>query len=219
MTIFINNVTKVLFITYIFSYQVFGDNHELSESDMLFKKATEFVKSKRYNEAISIFEKLANNSEHDAQYNLAYFYKEGKGTTKKYSDSLYWAFLSKLGDISQANDLVSELIDLIPEKQVENVRGEVKIYLEKKIEEGSQTSIMQLGKYFLEVAEEKEYPSAYKWFTIGAALGLQNAAQLRDEAEQELSPEEIIEEQDRADKFFKNFVTKLNQNSNEENSS
>ena len=136
--------------------------------------------------------------------------KEGKGITKKYSESLYWAFLSKLGNIEKADDLVSELVDLVPEKTVETVREEVKNYLVNSIESGSKTSIMHLGKFFLEVVEEKEYPSAYKWFTVGAALGLENADEMRDNVEEELSPEEIIEEQDNAEKFFKDFVNKNN---------
>ena len=78
---------------------------------------------------------------------------------------------------------------------------------------------MQLGKFFLEIVNEKEYPSAYKWFTVGAALGLENAIEMRDEVEEELSPEEIIEEQDNAEKFFNNFVSKRDQNSKEENNS
>jgi len=210
MKIFINYFIKIFVIIYFFSNQSVSDDHKLSDSDILFKKAYEFFKSKKYNEAFPIFEKLANNSEHDAQYNLAYLLKEGKGITKKYSESLYWAFLSKLGNIEKADDLVSELVDLVPEKTVETVREEVKNYLINSIESGSQTSIMHLGKFFLEVVEEKEYSSAYKWFTIGAALGLENADEMRDNVEEELSPEEIIEEQDNAEKFFKDFVNKIN---------
>ena len=69
---------------------------------------------------------------------------------------------------------------------------------------------MHLGKFFLEVVEEKEYSSAYKWFIVGAALGLENAEEMRDNVEEELSPEEIIEEQDNAEKFFKDFGNKNN---------
>ena len=99
MKIFINYFIKIFVIIYFFSNQSVSDDHKLSDSDILFKKAYDFFKSKKYNEAFPIFEKLANNSEHDAQYNLAYLLKEGKGITKKYSESLYWAFLSKLGNI------------------------------------------------------------------------------------------------------------------------
>tara|TARA_X000000368_G_scaffold405537_1_gene382770 strand:+ start:170 stop:826 length:657 start_codon:yes stop_codon:yes gene_type:complete len=211
--------SKTLLIYFFFSFFSFANNSELTNSDILFKQATDFVKSKQYEEAILIFEKLAKNSEHDAQYNLAVILKAGKGKTKKYTDSLYWAYLSKLGNISEADDLVSDLVDLVPEKTVETIREEVKVYLENSIEGGSETSIMQLGKFFLEVVEEKEYPSAYKWFTVGAALGLENAIEMRDDIEEELSPEEIIEEQDNAEEFFNNFVSKRKQNSKGENNS
>ena len=211
--------SKALIIYFFLPFFSLANDSVLTNSDILFKQATDFVKSKKYDEAILIFEKLAKNSEHDAQYNLAVILKAGKGKTKKYTDSLYWAYLSKLGNISEADDLVSELIDLIPEKTVETIREEVKVYLENSIESGSEPSIMQLGKFFLEVVEEKEYHSAYKWFTIGAALGLENAIKMRDEVEEELSPEEIIEEQENAENFFNNFVSKKDQNSKEENNS
>jgi len=42
---------------------------------------------------------------------------------------------------------------------------------------------------------------------------------MRDEVREELTPEEIIEEQDNADKFFNNFVSKRSQNSKGENNS
>ena len=45
---------------------------QITDSDSLFKMATDFVKEKRYAEAVSIFEELAKNNEHDAQYNLPF---------------------------------------------------------------------------------------------------------------------------------------------------
>ena len=75
---------------------------QVTESDRLFKMATDFVKEKRYTEAVSIFEELARNNEHDAQFNLAFLISGGKGITKNYSEALFWAFLSWLGKIEKA---------------------------------------------------------------------------------------------------------------------
>ena len=69
---------------------------QITDSDRLFKMATDFVKEKRYTEAVSIFEELARNNEHDAQYNLAFLINGGKGITKNYSEALFWAFLARL---------------------------------------------------------------------------------------------------------------------------
>ena len=78
---------------------------------------------------------------------------------------------------------------------------------------------MHLGYYFLEVISEKQYASAYKWFTIGAALGIKKAINLRDEIESELSPEEIVDEQENAEVFFNNFIDQYRKSSDKENSS
>ena len=62
---------------------------QVTNSDRLFKMATDYVKEKRYAEAVTIFEELAQNNEHDAQYNLAFLINGGKGTTKNYSAVSY----------------------------------------------------------------------------------------------------------------------------------
>lgn len=62
---------------------------QVTNSDRLFKMATDFVKEKKYTDAVSIFEELARNNEHDAQYNLAFLINGGKGTTKNYSEALF----------------------------------------------------------------------------------------------------------------------------------
>ena len=212
-------LTKVAAFLLFITPSMWADNHSLSMSDKLFKEATDSVKAREYQKAISIFEELANLNEHDAQYNLAVLLKAGKGKTKKYTDALYWSYLSKLGEIPEANELVEDLIDLLPEKTVEDVRQKVKTQLEDNVETGRKDSIMHLGRYFLDVLSEKEYASAYKWFTVGAALGIKKAIALRDEVEEELTPEQIVEEQESAEKFFRGFVNKLEETLDEENSS
>ena len=87
--------------------------------------ATDFVKEKRYTEAVSIFEELARNNEHDAQYNLAFLINGGKGITKNYSEALFWAILARLGKIEKAEDLTEDLIEIVPEKVLKDVREKV----------------------------------------------------------------------------------------------
>ena len=78
---------------------------------------------------------------------------------------------------------------------------------------------MHLGRFFLDVVTEKEYASAYKWFTVGAALGLNQAIALRDDVEEELTPEQIVEEQENAEKLFRSFIEQLEKVLDEENNS
>ena len=71
---------------------------------------------------------------------------------------------------------------------------------------------MHIGKFYLEINKEKDFSSAYKWFIVGAALGLDNSIEMRDDVEKELSPEDIIEGQDSAEDLFNKFVIKSNKN-------
>ena len=98
---------------------------QVTNSDRLFKMATDFVKEKKYTDAVSIFEELARNNEYDAQYNLAFLINGGKGTTKNYSEALFWAYLSKLGKIEKAEELSKDLAKLVPEKVLKDVREKV----------------------------------------------------------------------------------------------
>mgnify|MGYP003314761142 CR=1 FL=1 len=98
-----------LFIIFLYS----ATSAQVTESDRLFKMATDFVKERKYSDAVSIFRELAKNDEHDAQYNLAFLISAGKGITKNYSEALFWAFLSQLGKIEKAEELTEDLIDIV----------------------------------------------------------------------------------------------------------
>ena len=119
-----------LLITFFFSISF----AQVTDSDRLFKVATDYVKEKKYTEAVSIFEELARNNEHDAQYNLAFLISSGKGITKNYSEALFWAFLSQLGKIEKAEELTEDLIDLVPEKVLKDVREKVLEHLLARFE-------------------------------------------------------------------------------------
>ena len=123
---------------------------QVTKSDRLFKTATDFVKEKKYSEAVSIFEQLAKNNEHDAQYNLAFLISAGKGITKNYEEALFWSFLSMLGKIEKGEDLSEELSDLVPEKVLKDVREQVLKHLMTRFEKKDVNVLMQLGDYYLD---------------------------------------------------------------------
>jgi hypothetical protein len=174
----------------------------ISDTDRLFQSATRAVKDGNYSLAIKNFQKLALISEHDAQYNLAVLLKAGKGSTKKYTDSLYWSWLAYLGGIEAAEDFSEDLYDMIPEKETEVIRNKVKEYLTIRVEGGDKQALMQLASFFLIILPEKDYLSAYRWFTVAAAVGLTGAVDARDNAENELSSEDIVSEQLKAETIF-----------------
>jgi len=170
--------------------------------------ATDYVKEKKYTEAVSIFEELAKNNEHDAQYNLAFLISSGKGITKNYSEALFWAFLSQLGKIEKAEELTEDLIDVVPEKVLKDVREKVLGHLLTRFESKDMGVLTQLGDFYLLILEEQDFENAYLWYNVASALGVQNSAEIRDKVEKELEPDTIVKMQDASRKRYKEFTTK-----------
>ena len=170
--------------------------------------ATDFVKEKRYTEAVSIFEELARDNEHDAQFNLAFLISGGKGITKNYSEALFWAFLSWLGKIEKAEKLAEDLADLVPEKVLKEVRGNVLDYLFSRFENRDIAVLTELGDFYLLILDEEDFENAYLWYNVASALGVENSAEKRDKVEKELEPDKIVKIQVASRKRYEEFTKK-----------
>ena len=181
---------------------------QVTDSDRLFKMATDFVKERRYSDAVSIFEELAKNDEYDAQYNLAFLISTGKGITKNYSEALFWAYLSYLGKIEKAENLAEDLKDVIPEKVLKDVREKVLKHLLERFENSDRAVLTELGDFYLLVLDEQDFENAYIWYSVASALGVENSGEIRDKVEKELEPDTIIKMQDASRKRYKEFTQK-----------
>jgi len=181
---------------------------QITDSDRLFKMATDFVKEKRYTEAVSIFEELARDNEHDAQFNLAFLISGGKGITKNYSEALFWAFLSWLGNIEKAEKLAADLVDIVPEKVLKEVRGNVLDYLFSRFENRDIAVLTELGDFYLLILDEEDFENAYLWYNVASALGVENSAEKRDKVEKELEPDKIVKIQVASRKRYEEFTKK-----------
>ena len=172
--------------------------------------ATDFVKEKKYSEAVSIFEELARNNEHDAQYNLAFLISGGKGITKNYGEALFWAFLSKLGKIEKAEELSKNLVKMVPEKVLKDVREKVLLHLLDRFENQDKAVLTELGDFYLLIVEEQDFENAYLWYNVASALGVENSVDIRDKVEKQLEPDTIIKMQaasrTRYEEFTKNKI-------------
>ena len=201
------------FLLIILSYA--PSSAQVTNSDKLFKKATDFVKEKKYTDAVAIFERLARNNEHDAQYNLAFLINGGKGTTKNYSEALFWAYLSKLGRIEKAEELSKDLAKTVPEKVLKDVRGKVLQHLLDRFENKEKAVLMELGDFYLLVLDEQDFENAYLWYNVASALGVENSDDIRDKVEKELEPDTIIKMQTASRKRYEEFTkNKLIENGN-----
>ena len=191
-----------LFIIFLYT----ATSAQVTESDRLFKMATDFVKERKYSEAVSIFRELAKNDEHDAQYNLAFLISSGKGITKNYSEALFWAFLSQLGKIEKAEELTEDLIDIVPEKVLKDVREKVLEHLLVRFDNRDRAVLTELGDFYLLVLEEQDFENAYIWYNLASALGVENSSDIRDKVEKELEPDTIIKMQEASRKRYEEFT-------------
>ncbi|MEE2774044.1 MAG: hypothetical protein VYE27_03955 [Pseudomonadota bacterium] len=191
-----------LILVLIKSVELFAAN--LSESDRIFQEATTAVKERDYIKAINIFEKLAEDFEHDAQYNLAVILQSGKGRPQDYRAALKWAWLAHLGGIDEAESLVDDIKEILPDPALKEIRQEVKDYIEQRAEMGKLPAIEQMGDYFLIVPEERQYKDAYLWFLIASAFQIDGTFQKRDNAEKQIEGKDILQVQAKAlEKFNK----------------
>tara|TARA_Y100001954_G_scaffold153281_1_gene163050 strand:+ start:889 stop:1548 length:660 start_codon:yes stop_codon:yes gene_type:complete len=182
---------------------------QITDSDRLFKMATDFVKEKRYTEAVSIFEELARNNEHDAQYNLAFLINGGKGITKNYSEALFWAFLARLGKIEKAEELTEDLIDMVPEKVLKDVREKVLKHLLVRFDNRDRAVLTELGDFYLLILDEQDFENAYLWYNVASAIGIENSGDIRDKVEKELEPDTIVKMQSASRKRYEEFTENI----------
>ena len=179
---------------------IFSGPSSAEKSD--FTKAVDLVKEKKYVKAFDIFERLAQGHDPDAQFNTAVLLRKGIGRPSNYPDALQWAWLAELGGNSRAAELREELIDLMPEEQLDPVRNRVKSVLQRRMDAGESVVILQMANYHLRVEAEPDYKYAYALRSLAAALSIKNAVELRDEIEPELEPADLIDAQSIAAQLF-----------------
>ena len=98
-------------------------NEQTKKENSVFKEAVQAVKDKNYAHAITLFEEQAKLPRHDAQYNLAVLLNAGKGRPRNYADALYWSWQAQLGEIEDAEDLATDIVDLLPPKIADEVEA------------------------------------------------------------------------------------------------
>ena len=167
-----------------------------------FSKAVELIKEKQFIAAFDIFLRLAEAHDHDAQFTTAVLLRKGIGRPSNYPEALKWAWLAELGGNLRAAELSAELIDLIPEEELDKVRNQVKAVLQSRMDAGDSLAILQMANFHLIVLAEPDYKNAYALRSLAAAINIKAAGTLRDEIEPELEPKDLVEAQTLAKKLF-----------------
>jgi TPR repeat protein len=167
-----------------------------------FHEAVNAVRDKDFALATELFLVLAEQDDHDAQFNLAILLQSGQGTPQNFTIALEWAFLAKLGGVEPAADLAEALMGkVLPITQTE-VAIRIDEHLQARLAAGERAAIMQYVAFNRTKYENPDLETAYIWSLIGAALSVSGAAKVRDEIEGDLETRVILPAQDAAQKMF-----------------
>ena len=182
---------------------------QIDSSTATFNEAVQAVKDKNFRHAVKLFSLQAETDQHDAQYNLAILLEAGKGAPQDFTKALIWAWSAQLGGIEAAEELADDLAGYLPEKSIEEVRGAVRERLEARIEAGSPDAVSQFATFHLQMLEEPDFETAYVWFSISAALGLEGALEARDDARDNVDNEKIVDLQSEAGTIYESLNISL----------
>ena len=182
---------------------------QIDSGTATFNEAVQAVKDKNFRHAVKLFSLQAENDQHDAQYNLAILLEAGKGAPQDFTKALIWAWSAQLGGIEAAEELAEDLSGYLPEKSIEEIREAVRARLEARIEAGSPDAVSQFATFHLQILDEPDYETAYVWFSISAALGLDGALEARDDARDNVDDEKIVDLQSEAGTIYESLNISL----------
>ena len=199
---------NILFTCLVIFYSTLlhAESHQKSTVDSDFKTAVKHIEKKRFFEAYEIFSALADQGIPEAQFNLALLYSNGLGVPKNYRLSLYWSWQAHLNDHETAINRVNSIYDLIDEKLRNSIAQTI---VDEKLliaQAGDKAAPLKLGKTYLGLFVEPQYKPAYVWLAISQAYGEERANALMEEAASQMTLEEVLAQQEEAQKAFDSII-------------
>ena len=195
----------ILLTSLIFCLSMIKANAEPQSDNDIFSAAVKAVKARDYIRALTLFEQQANNTKHDAQYNMAVLLQAGKGRPRNYPDALYWGWLAQLGGIEEAEDIANEVLNALTEDDIKAVRARVGESLQARIDKGDINAIAQFAEYHLTITEEPDHNTAYIWYSIAVALNVPDMVDRRDDTEGDIEVKDLARLQAEATELFDKY--------------
>jgi hypothetical protein len=191
-----------------YSTVLYAENHQKNLVDEEFKSAIKYVEKKQFFEAYQIFSSLAELEIPEAQFNLALLYSNGLGTPKNFRLALYWSWQAHLNDHETAIEQVNKTYELINENLRNSVAETIIEELVASAQAGDRAAPLKLGKTYLGLFVEAQNQPAYLWLSISQAYGEERASELLEEAASQMTLEEVLAQQEEAQKSFNDVIKK-----------
>ena len=197
-------ILALLFFPILSSNLIWAESHksELADQADRFENAVNLVSEKKYIEAVEEFKVLADLGLPEAQFNLAILNLNGLGAPKNFKNALYWSWHAYLNKHETAFSQVDAIFPSITEQLRDEVATQITEELLALANNGNQTAALKLGQTYTELFVTPDFKSAYIWFSIAQAYGLEGVSELLENTTKQLTLEEILQQQTEAAAAF-----------------
>ncbi|HEV2327512.1 MAG TPA: tetratricopeptide repeat-containing serine protease family protein [Verrucomicrobiae bacterium] len=154
-----------------------------------------------YKQAAKWFRKAAEQGHVNAEYHIGFLYFNGQGVKKDFGEAFKWFKTAADQNQRQAQCMLGVLYSQGQGVSQDNAEA-VKWY-RKAAEQGFFPAEDKLGvAYYLgDKGLPENFVEAYKWLALAAAQGDEEAAEVREQFHDEMTPEQIAEAQREAASF------------------
>ncbi|MCG7492795.1 tetratricopeptide repeat protein [Thalassobius sp. Cn5-15] len=170
-----------------------------------FAEAVAAARAGQAAQAVQMFQRLADDHNGPAQFNLAVLYALGSGVTQNDETALYWAWKARFAGVHKAQSLTSYLGHGSPESLLEKVQKRLQTDLLEEVNNGNKDAMLSLGRAYLEVAAPADNEQALVWFTMAAAMQVPHASKWRDVTGRKLDRETRLGAQQKAASLYQQW--------------
>ena len=192
-------------IIYIFTFLIFifPQNSSANNEDMLIQKVHQLLQEKKFTESIDTLNELSQNNNIEAQLLYSKILFAGNIVPQDFNNSYFWANLALLGGLKKSSQLIEMLNNYLTEKQIEEIKENIKIFLEKRAFINDTRAIIQIAKFYETSMDPPDIFNSYSWYSVAVAKGIKSAAKKRDELLDQIDQKKILEAQELSNKIFK----------------
>ena len=189
----------ILVIFCILGSSVYGAEDRSKDMKIVYK----LLQEKKFGEGIQKLQALSENNNINAQLLISKIFLTGDLTPQDFQNSYFWASSALLGGLKKSEKILEKLSNYLTEKQINEIKDKLKIFLEKRAINNDKRAIVQIAKLYENYLDPPDMINAYTWYNIAVAKGIKSAKAKRDEILNELNEKDLFEAQSLSSKLFK----------------
>ena len=196
----INFLISFILVTLCFlGSSVYGAEDRRKDMKIVYK----LLQEKKFDEGIQKLQALSENNNIYAQLLISKIFLTGDLTPQDFQNSYFWASSALLGGLKKSEKILEKLSNYLTEKQINEIKDKLKIFLEKRAINNDKRAIVQIAKLYENYLDPPDMINAYTWYNIAVAKGIKSAKAKRDEILNELNEKDLFEAQSLSSKLFK----------------